>query len=102
MDHVSGEWISRNDAEGVKLWRRNIEKAYADQYTEKADPYLAFVYRFLRDEKLQEYAALWDDRNMQWFMQTSLQSLRKILRAQRKPMLESLQQLDTAATEDSS
>lgn len=98
LDYVSGEGISRSDAEGVKLWRRNIEKSYIKQYAVKADPYLAFAYRFLRDEKLEEYAALWNNRNMQWFMQTSLQSLRKILRSQRKPMLENLVDLETMAT----
>lgn len=100
LDQISGEWISRNDGEGVKLWRSNIEKDYASQFAIQADPYLAFAYRFIRDETLQEYAEHWSDRNLQWFMQTSLQTLRKLLRQRRKPMLESLQQAEELPTQD--
>ena len=80
LDQISGEGISRNDGEGVKLWRSNIEKDYASQFAVQADPYLAFAYRFIRDETLQEYAEYWADRNLQWFMHTSLQTLRNFVR----------------------
>jgi len=101
LDQISGEGISRNDGEGVKLWRSNIEKDYASQFAVQADPYLAFAYRFIRDETLQEYAEYWADRNLQWFMQNSLQTLRKLLRDRRKPMLDSLQRPDELPAQES-
>lgn len=99
LDHVSGDMFSRNDAEGVKLWRARVEEIYTERYVEQADPYLSFTYRFIRDEQLLEYASLWQDENLTEFMQKSLQGLRLILRQRRQPMLSNLADLQAKERE---
>lgn len=90
LDRISGEQFTINDYEGIKLWRSELEKLYAEQYVSSADPYLAYTYRFVRDEQLQQYAAIWQDRNVQWFMDTALVRLRVLLQAKRQRMLDAL------------
>ncbi len=79
LDRVSGEQFTVNDYEGIKLWRSELENLYSEQFVAAADPYLAYTYRFVRDEQLQQYAEIWQDRNVQWFMDTALLRLRVLL-----------------------
>lgn len=90
LDRISGERFAANDFEGIKLWRSELEKLYAEQYVTDADPYLAYTYRFVRDEQLQQYAEIWQDRNVKWFMDTSLLRLRVLLQAKRQSMIDAL------------
>ncbi|MFK7731296.1 MAG: hypothetical protein AB8B48_06705 [Pseudomonadales bacterium] len=90
LDRISGERFTANDYEGIKLWRSELEGLYAEHYLTGADPYLAYTYRFVRDEQLQQYAEIWQDRNVKWFMDTSLLQLRVLLQAKRQSMIASL------------
>ncbi len=90
LDRISGEQFTANDYEGIKLWRGELEKLYAKQYVSGADPYLAYTYRFVRDEQLQQYADIWQDRNVQWFMDTVLMHLRVLLQSKRQRMIDVL------------
>jgi len=87
LDRISGDRFTAFDYEGIKLWRGELEKLYAEQYINGADPYLAYTYRFVRDEQLQQYAEIWQDRNVQWFMNTALLHLRVLLQAKRQRMI---------------
>ena len=82
-DVVEGAGVAINDPEGVKLWRRELEQQLAESFAANTDSYLAFSYQFIRDQQLQTYATLWQDRNVQWFIDTSLKGLRVILRERR-------------------
>lgn len=90
LDRISGERFTANDYEGIKLWRSELEKLYVQQYIAGADPYLAYTYRFVRDEQLLEYADIWQDRNVMWFMETALLQLRILLQNKRQSMIDVL------------
>lgn len=90
LDFISGENISRNDSQGVNLWQRKLEKSYRKQFGRLGDGYLIFTYRFLNDEQLAQYIELWQDKNMQWFMETVLEGLREVLQEQHKLLVEDL------------
>ncbi len=82
--------VAANDPEGIKLWRSELETQLRSHYAQSSDSYLAFSYQFIRDKQLQEYAALWQDRNLQWFLETALQGLKIILRERRKEFVKKL------------
>lgn len=90
LDRISGELFTANDYEGIKLWRGELEKLYAQQYETAADPYLAYTYRFVRDEQLQQYTEIWQDRNVKWFMESALLQLRLLLQSKRQSMIDAL------------
>lgn len=90
LDHISGERFTAKDYEGVKLWRHELEKLYAKQFVAGAEPYLVYTYRFVRDEQLQQYAEIWQDRNVKWFMDTALLRLRVVLQSKRQSMIDVL------------
>lgn len=90
LDRISGELFTANDYEGIKLWRSELEKQYRQQYVSAADPYLAYTYRFVRNEQLQQYAAIWQDRNVKWFMESALLQLRLLLQSKRQSMITAL------------
>ncbi|MEM8496889.1 MAG: hypothetical protein AAF542_02630 [Pseudomonadota bacterium] len=90
LDRISGELFTANDYEGIKLWRVELEKLYAQQYATAADPYLAYTYRFVRNEQLQQYAEIWQDRNVKLFMESALLQLRLLLQNKRQSMIDAL------------
>ncbi len=90
LDFISAENISRNDSQGISLWQRKLEKSYRKQFGQLGDGYLIFAYRFLNDEQLTQYIELWQDKNMQWFMEAAVAGLREVLREQHKQLVEDL------------
>lgn len=78
-DNLRERFIAKRDPDGVELWRNALEKHYRHELATQADDYLAFSYRFIRDAQLGEYIVLWQDKNLQWFMQMVIAGLHDVL-----------------------
>lgn len=90
LDIVSTEQISRNDSQGVLLWQRKLEQSYLELFDQLGDGYQIFAYRWINNDDVRKYIALWQDKNVQWFMETVLAGLREVLQEQHKRLVDSL------------
>ncbi|MGI9285774.1 MAG: hypothetical protein ACR2P1_10320 [Pseudomonadales bacterium] len=90
LDMVSTEFISRNDSQGVLLWQRKLEQSYKEQFDQFGDGYQIFAYRWINNDDVRKYIELWQDKNVQWFLETVLAGLRQVLQAQHKTLVEDL------------
>lgn len=92
LDLVSGENISRNDGQGVLLWRSKLEQGYLQRFDQLGEGYQIFAYRWINNNDVRQYLQLWQDKNVQWFMEAVLSSLRQVLQEQHDAMVASLAQ----------
>lgn len=90
LDMVSAEYVSRNDSQGVLLWQRKLEQNYKQQFDQLGDGYQIFAYRWINNDDVRKYIALWQDKNVQWFMETVLAGLRNVMQEQHKQLVEEL------------
>lgn len=90
LDLVSTENISRNDKQGVLLWQRKLEQGYQRQFDQFGDGYQIFAYRWINNDDLRKYIELWQDKNVQWFVETALEGLREALKERHKQLVENL------------
>lgn len=81
LDGLQQRNFAAGDPNGIELWRTVLEAEYKKQLHNEADDYLEFSYRFIRDVQIREYALLWQDKNIQWFMQLVVSSLHEVLKA---------------------
>lgn len=87
-DNMRERFIAKRDPNGVELWRNALEKHYREALAVQADDYLSFSYRFIPDAQLREYVQVWQDKNLQWFMQIVIAGLHDVLHARQAVLYE--------------
>ncbi len=90
LDMASGEYVSANDSRGVQLWQQTLEQSYVEQFDQLGDGYQKYTYRWVKNDELRQHVEFLQDKNVQWFMEAALASLRQVLQAQREQLVEEL------------
>ncbi len=90
LDMASAEFISAGDSQGVQLWQRTLEQSYLDQFEQLGDGYQIYTYRWIKNDELRQHVEFLQDKNVQWFMEATLESLRQVLQKQREQLVEAL------------